>query len=123
MIGADTVIVSHYDEGGPVTLTEEAEVLIGLEGREFAGKRAYLNTVNSAGQEQFLLFLYGSQEPEFAGVLLQHRPRMRPESDHNGLLSPFTGRGDHSLQDMTVPQMDTVKKAGGYYSHLTHSKA
>ena len=47
---------------------------------------------------------------------------MRPERDHHGLLSPLTGSGDHRLKDMTVSQMDTVKKTGSYYSHFTHSK-
>ena len=47
---------------------------------------------------------------------------MRPECYNNGLLSPFTGSGDHCLKDMTVPKMDTVKESCGYYSHFTQSK-
>ena len=39
-----------------------------------------------------------------------------------GLLSPFTGRGDHCLKHTTVPKMDTVEESCGYYSHFTHSK-
>ena len=48
---------------------------------------------------------------------------MGPESNDDGLLAPFPGERDHRLKQMTVPEMDTVKKACRYYSHLTHSKS
>ncbi len=48
---------------------------------------------------------------------------MGPERNYNGLLSPFTGTGDHCLNYVTVPKMDAVKEACGYYSHFTHSKS
>ena len=47
---------------------------------------------------------------------------MRPERNNHGLLSPFTGRRDHGIQKVTVPKMDTVKKARGY-NHFTSSKS
>ena len=48
---------------------------------------------------------------------------MGPETDDDSLLSPLPGERDHRLKQMTVPEMDTVKKTGRYYSHLTHSKS
>ena len=47
---------------------------------------------------------------------------MRPERNHNGFFALFSGNGNHFGKDVTVPQMDTVKKACCYYSHFTHSK-
>ena len=95
----------------------------GGEGGELAGEGQNLHAVYAAGGQQSLLLIQRGEQAELAGILLQNRPRMRPKCDHNGLLSPFPGSGDHRLKDMTVPKMDTVKKTCGYYSHFTHSKA
>ena len=116
------VVIAHDNERGGKAGAEELEVLFGLESGEFPRKRQYLHAVYAGFGQQRLLLLQGRQEPKLPGILLQYRSGMRPECDHNGLLSPFTGSGDHCLKHMTVPQMDTVKKSGSDYSHFTHSK-
>ena len=98
------------------------KVLLGLHGSKLPGEGNHLYPVNPIGLQEHLFLLQGAQDPEIPGILLQNRPGMGPECDNDGLLSPFAGRGDHGLQNMTVAQMDPIKESCSYYSHLTHSK-
>ena len=102
---------------------EHLEVLLCSEGGKLTGERQNLNSVNAKPQKQRLFLLQRVENPEIPRILLEDSARMGPECDHNGLLSPFTGRGDHCLNHMPVPKMDAVKKACSDYSHLTHSKS
>ena len=121
-VTSNPVIITHHYQRSAVTGLEEGEVFIGLKGGELTGERQNLRAVNAGGGKESLFLLQGREQPEVPGVLLQDRPWMRPERNHNGLLSPFTGRGDHCLKHTTVPKMDTVKESCSYYSHFTHSK-
>lgn len=116
------VVVAHDYERGTVTRFKHFQILLSLHGGKLAGKGYHLYAVYPGGLQERLLLCQRGQEPQIPRVLLQYRPRMWPERYHNGLLSPFPGSGDHCGKHMTVPQMDTVKKACGYYSHFTHSK-
>ena len=48
---------------------------------------------------------------------------MLRKGNDNRLLAPFAGRGDECLYHLAMPQMDTVEKAGGDYSHFTSGKS
>ena len=116
------IVITHNYQRSTVAGLEEAEVFIGLKGGELTGEGQNLRAVYAGGGKKGLFLLQGREQPEVPGVLLQDSPWMRPECNHNGLLSPFTGRGDHCLKHTTVPEMDTVEESCGYYSHFTHSK-
>ena len=122
VVASYAVVISHDNHGGAIPPAKEPEILGGRESGKLPRERNDLHAVYTKGCQQLLLLFHAGKQPELAGILLQHRPGMGPEGDDNGLLSPFTGRGDHGLQNITVSQMDPVKKAGRYYTHLTHSK-
>ena len=47
--------------------------------------------VNANVRQQFLLLIHRSQQAEVSGIILQHIPRMRPESDDHALITTFPG--------------------------------
>lgn len=102
---------------------EHLDVLDSGEGGKLPGEGKNLNAVYAKVLEKGLLFFPRVKDAEIPCILLKDSPWMRPECNHNGLLPPFTGRGDHCLKYMTMPKMDTVKESCGYYSHFTHSKS
>ena len=62
--------------------------------------------------QQSLLFFERGQEAEFAGIVLQDSPGVRPEGDNEGLVSTLMRKGDEPLYHETVSEVDTVEKAG-----------
>ena len=122
-VTSNPVVIAHNNERSVKLVMEHLDILLCSEGGKVPGERDDLNAVYAKGGQQGLFLFQGVEDPEVAGVLLEDGAGMGPECDDNGLLSPFTGRGDHCLNHMPVPQMDTVKESCGYYSHLTHSKS
>ena len=112
------VIVTHNKHRRPKTLTKHPKIIRRRHRRKITRKRNHLNTIYTSSRKQLLLLLQRRQKTQITRILLKHGTRMRPERNNHGLLSPFTGRRDHGIQKVTVPKMDTVKKACCNYSHL-----
>ena len=102
IIATYSIVIPHNNESGRILFTEQGEVLRGGEGGKGAREGKNLYTVNAKAKKESLFFIQRVQNPEIAGILLQNSARMGPECYDNGLLSPFTGRGDQCLYNMTM---------------------
>ena len=97
-----SIVIAHDNQRGGKAFTEQGQVLRGGEGGKGAREGKNLYAVNAKPQKQRLFFIQRVQNPEIAGILLQNGARMGPECYDNGLLSPFAGRGDQCLYNMTM---------------------
>jgi hypothetical protein len=95
----------------------------------FCGKTAepvrksdYFNPVDTKAVQHPLLFLQGSQQPEFGGILLQYGPWMRPECDDHALLATFPRNTAQGGNHRPVPDVYAIEKSRSY-NHLTKSKS
>jgi len=87
--------------------------LLRRQGSEGAGEVEDFDPVHTEVAEQFLLLFQRIEQTEFPGAVLENGPRVRPECDNEGLVSPLMREGDESLDDKTMAEMDPVEKAGG----------
>ncbi len=123
-VGAEAVVVAEDEAGGAETVAQDvADVILRGQAREGAVEGQRLHAVDAERTQQRLLLLRRIQQAQDAGILLQDGARVLREGNDNRLLPPLPGRGDERLYHLAVSQMDTVKEAGGDYSHLTSGKS
>ena len=113
-IGAQAVVVADQEGGHAEAVSQDiSKVFFRGERCERPGEIQDFDARDAEAGKQRLLFLERIQKAEFAGAVLEDRPRMRPERDDKGLVSALTREGDESLDHETVAEMDAVEKACG----------
>ena len=123
-VGAYPVVVAE-DHRRTAEASDEpvADVLFRSQRSELTRKWNHLQPVDTERAEKSTLFRKRRQQTQLRGILLKYRTRMRTESNDHGVRPALTGSRDKLFHDRPMPEVDSVKKSSGNYSHLTSSKS
>ena len=69
------------------------------------------------------LQISGDTTAQFAGVLPEDTPGVRPERDYSAGGAFGLGRGAQKLYHLGVAQVDSVEETCSGYNHFTNSKS